>query len=187
MQNSTGCKINVSAASGPNDFEREIGLVGTRGSIEQAKNAIMEKVDAVVCTHELKPTIHQLIIEISNRKIEVEVEAAELVRTINIVIVIGTHMLNSHTANKVLVKLHKVKLQLRLRRRRLVMPRIPMLHTVAIRRMSQCGMPPWPSSNNSNKAAVKVSSRDHQEQHERVDDISNRDHDRLTHLDSLTA
>ncbi|KAI9697317.1 MAG: hypothetical protein M1836_004881 [Candelina mexicana] len=47
MQNSTGCKINVSAASGPNDFEREIGLVGSRGSIEQAKNAIMEKVDAV--------------------------------------------------------------------------------------------------------------------------------------------
>src|SRR2546423_15212335 len=49
MQNSTGCKINVSPASG-RDIEREIGLVGTREAIDLAKRAIMEKVDAVVRT-----------------------------------------------------------------------------------------------------------------------------------------
>lgn len=47
MQSTTGCKINVSPAAGQ-DFEREIGLVGSRDSIERAKNAIMEKVHAVV-------------------------------------------------------------------------------------------------------------------------------------------
>lgn len=47
MQATTGCKINVSPAVGQ-DFEREIGLVGLRDSIERAKNAIMEKVHAVV-------------------------------------------------------------------------------------------------------------------------------------------
>lgn len=47
MQATTGCKINVSPASGQ-DFQREIGLVGTRGSIEQAKRAITDKVNAVV-------------------------------------------------------------------------------------------------------------------------------------------
>ena len=47
MQTETGCKINVSPASGQ-DFEREIGLIGTRDSIERAKHAIMEKVHAVV-------------------------------------------------------------------------------------------------------------------------------------------
>lgn len=49
MQNSTGCKINVQQASGRGDDQREIGLVGTRSAIEQAKVAIREKVDAVVC------------------------------------------------------------------------------------------------------------------------------------------
>jgi far upstream element-binding protein len=47
MQNATGCKINVSQASGP-DVEREIGLVGNRQAIEAAKRAIQEKVDTVV-------------------------------------------------------------------------------------------------------------------------------------------
>ena len=47
MQSNTGCKINVSPAAGQ-DFERDIGLVGSRDSIERAKNAIMEKVHAVV-------------------------------------------------------------------------------------------------------------------------------------------
>ncbi|KAI9875817.1 MAG: hypothetical protein M1830_007950 [Pleopsidium flavum] len=46
MQNTTGCKINVAPASNP-DFEREIGLVGSRASIEQAKRAIMDKVHTV--------------------------------------------------------------------------------------------------------------------------------------------
>lgn len=46
MQDRTGCKINVSPASG-RDIEREIGLIGTRNAIEAAKRAILEKVDAV--------------------------------------------------------------------------------------------------------------------------------------------
>ena len=47
MQSETGCKINVSQASGA-DIEREIGLVGTRQAIDDAKQAIWEKVDQVV-------------------------------------------------------------------------------------------------------------------------------------------
>jgi far upstream element-binding protein len=47
MQSETGCKINVSQASGA-DIEREIGLVGTRQAIDDAKRAIWEKVDQVV-------------------------------------------------------------------------------------------------------------------------------------------
>ena len=47
MQNLTGCKINVSQASG-RDIEREIGLVAPNPqAIDAAKRAIMEKVDAV--------------------------------------------------------------------------------------------------------------------------------------------
>lgn len=47
MQATTGCKINVSQASGA-DIEREIGLVGTRQAIDAAKQAIWEKVEQVV-------------------------------------------------------------------------------------------------------------------------------------------
>ncbi|KAI3320581.1 hypothetical protein HD806DRAFT_224849 [Xylariaceae sp. AK1471] len=47
MQNSTGCKINVSQSSGPGETEREIGLVGSRDAINRAKRAIEDKVDAV--------------------------------------------------------------------------------------------------------------------------------------------
>lgn len=48
MQNTTGCKINVSPSSGPGETEREIGLVGSKDSIERAKRAIEDKVEAVV-------------------------------------------------------------------------------------------------------------------------------------------
>ena len=48
MQNTTGCKINVDQSSGPGETEREIALIGTRESIARAKQAIDEKVDAVV-------------------------------------------------------------------------------------------------------------------------------------------
>lgn len=48
MQNSTGCKINVTQAGPGEDIEREIGLVGTRQAIEAAKRAIWDKVDTVV-------------------------------------------------------------------------------------------------------------------------------------------
>ena len=47
MQNDTGCKINVSPASG-RDIQREIGLIGSRSAIDAAKRAIMAKVDTVV-------------------------------------------------------------------------------------------------------------------------------------------
>ncbi|KAI9804743.1 MAG: hypothetical protein M1825_001111 [Sarcosagium campestre] len=47
MQSTTGCKINVSQQSGPGESDREIGLVGTRESIEQAKRAIEDKVEFV--------------------------------------------------------------------------------------------------------------------------------------------
>lgn len=50
MQNVTGCKINVSQQPQPGQSEREIELVGTRDSINQAKAAIEEKVEAVVST-----------------------------------------------------------------------------------------------------------------------------------------
>lgn len=48
MQNNTGCKINVQQGQ-PGETEREITLIGSRDSIAQAKQAIEEKVDAVVC------------------------------------------------------------------------------------------------------------------------------------------
>ncbi len=48
IQASTGCKINVSPKSGPNETEREIGLVGTQKAITAAKRAIEDKVEAVV-------------------------------------------------------------------------------------------------------------------------------------------
>ncbi|ETN37800.1 uncharacterized protein HMPREF1541_07423 [Cyphellophora europaea CBS 101466] len=54
MQNSSGCKINVSPATG-RDVQREIGLIGTRHAIEAAKSAIMAKVDAVVSAHDMYP------------------------------------------------------------------------------------------------------------------------------------
>ncbi|CAJ2510722.1 Uu.00g063470.m01.CDS01 [Anthostomella pinea] len=47
MQNTTGCKINVSQSSGPGESEREIGLVGSHDAIDRAKRAIEDKVDAV--------------------------------------------------------------------------------------------------------------------------------------------
>lgn len=49
MQSSTGCKINVSQPQQP-DVQRQIGLVGFPAAIEEAKRAIWDKVDTVVCT-----------------------------------------------------------------------------------------------------------------------------------------
>ncbi|KAI8958418.1 eukaryotic type KH-domain (KH-domain type I) [Daldinia sp. FL1419] len=46
MQNTTGCKINVTA-SVPGQNEREIGLIGSRDAINRAKRAIEDKVEAV--------------------------------------------------------------------------------------------------------------------------------------------
>jgi len=48
MQSTTGCKINVSPATGGPDKDREIGLVGSRDAIAAARRAIEDKVEAVV-------------------------------------------------------------------------------------------------------------------------------------------
>lgn len=48
MQATTGCKVNVSQPQQP-DVQRQIGLVGSRSAIDEAKRAIWEKVDTVVC------------------------------------------------------------------------------------------------------------------------------------------
>jgi far upstream element-binding protein len=53
MQNTTGCKINVSQSSGPGETEREIGLVGSRDAITRAKRAIEDKVEAVVSLNDI--------------------------------------------------------------------------------------------------------------------------------------
>lgn len=49
MQNATGCKINVAQSSGLGEVQREVTLIGTRDSVSLAKQAIDEKVEAVVC------------------------------------------------------------------------------------------------------------------------------------------
>lgn len=56
MQNSTGCKINVSQQPQPGQSDREIELVGSRDAIDRAKQAIEDKVEAVVGT----PIISQI-------------------------------------------------------------------------------------------------------------------------------
>lgn len=48
IQNMTGCKINVAQSSGEGEVEREIALIGSADSVSRAKQAIDEKVDAVV-------------------------------------------------------------------------------------------------------------------------------------------
>ncbi|PKS13071.1 hypothetical protein jhhlp_000412 [Lomentospora prolificans] len=47
IQNVTGCKINVSQSSGEGETEREIALIGSQDSINRAKRAIDEKIEAV--------------------------------------------------------------------------------------------------------------------------------------------
>jgi hypothetical protein len=66
MQSETGCKINVSQASGA-DIEREIGLVGSRQAIDNAKRAIWDKVEQVVRTEHLSR--FQVLISDSVRRI----------------------------------------------------------------------------------------------------------------------
>ena len=63
MQNTTGCKINVSQQSGPGESDREIGLVGSREAIEAAKHAIEDKVEVVVRIPLM--SIHDLLLSAS--------------------------------------------------------------------------------------------------------------------------
>jgi far upstream element-binding protein len=58
MQSSTGCKINVAQSSGPGETEREIALIGSHDSIARAKQAIQEKVEAVVSLTNPESCVH---------------------------------------------------------------------------------------------------------------------------------
>jgi len=89
MQNTTGCKINVSPSSGPGESEREIGLVGSRDAIAAARSAIEDKVEAVVSQVlyvDLFPrtllTYYRL-----KRTVEVEVEAVVTVLRITTTVI----------------------------------------------------------------------------------------------------
>lgn len=56
MQNTTGCKINVIQQPRAGETDREIELVGSHDSINRAKRAIEDKVEAVVSLPCLKQT-----------------------------------------------------------------------------------------------------------------------------------
>lgn len=73
MQTNTGCKINVAQPSGQ-DYEREIGLVGTRSAIELAKRAIMEKVHAVVSTYPFVDNLLPLTSDLRRKRTDQEQE-----------------------------------------------------------------------------------------------------------------
>lgn len=59
MQNVTGCKINVTQSTGPGETQREVALIGSRESIARAKEAIDEKVEAVVSLHAMSGSSKQ--------------------------------------------------------------------------------------------------------------------------------
>ena len=141
MQNTTGCKINVSPATGQ-DFEREIGLVGSRDSIERAKHAIMEKVHAVVCLVILLTSLdsHQSLTRPHSRRRMAAVVEAQIITT-NITTAhpsrnhsssISSPLITTRTRTKPrssnsLAALEEEK-------------RIPMQRTADIRTMSLCGI-----------------------------------------------
>ena len=112
MQSTTGCKINVAPASG-HDIEREIGLVGTRSAIDQAKRAIRDKVHAVVS---LAANMIRNILTLQRRRRIAE----EVDRVVMSSSTISTHIRSSLMANRIKIKIkikiktsssHKVKLK----------------------------------------------------------------------------
>jgi hypothetical protein len=144
MQSETGCKINVSQASGA-DIEREIGLVGTRQAIEDAKRAIWEKVDQVVSLS--FSLIQQVLTRCSVRRTTVVDVTMAMVALVPTGAMITTH---SHSLQLMLT----VALHLRSLLRLLLIPQAVqllthMLSMVATRTISPCGMLRLP--NNSNK------------------------------------
>jgi hypothetical protein len=151
MQSETGCKINVSQASGA-DIEREIGLVGSRQAIEDAKKAIWEKVDQVVCLNLPMLYYHVLILYSVTRTVAVDVTMA--MPTVMAAMITITH--NRHSLQlMVMVVLHPrslLRLQPILQAVQLL---IPMLFMVVTRTISQCGMLRLP--NNSSKEGHRPS------------------------------
>jgi hypothetical protein len=118
MQAQTGCKINVTQASGA-DIEREIGLIGSREAIEAAQTAIWEKVDQVVCNHFFQ-CVEMLLIVIRRRRtteatVEARVDAAVAVMSTRAMeAVTNTHNHSKLTNSKPLPRAcpHKRALQL---------------------------------------------------------------------------
>jgi hypothetical protein len=145
MQSETGCKINVSQASGA-DIEREIGLVGTRQAIEDAKRAIWEKVDQVVSL--FVSHIEPVLTLCSERRITAVDVTMAMVAPVPTGAMITTH--SSHSLQLMLT----VALHLHSLLRLLLIPQAVQLltlmpSTVATRTISPCGM--LHLRNNSNK------------------------------------
>jgi hypothetical protein len=147
MQSETGCKINVSQASGA-DIEREIGLVGTRQAIEDAKRAIWEKVDQVVSTLHCLP--RRVLTSCSVRR----TTAVDVTMAMAVAVPTGA-MITTHNSLSLPLMLTEALPQRSLLRLQLTPPvvqlLIPMPSMVVIRTISPCGMLRLP--NNSNKAA----------------------------------
>ena len=144
MQNTTGCKINVSPATGQ-DFEREIGLVGSRDSIERAKHAIMEKVHAVVCLLILLTSLdsHQsLTLSHSRRRTAAAVEAQ--ITKPNTITAHPSLNPSSRISNRLITTRTRTRTRTRSSSSSLAAlveeERIPMQRTAAIKTMSLCGI-----------------------------------------------
>ena len=147
MQNTTGCKINVSPATGQ-DFEREIGLVGSRDSIERAKHAIMEKVHAVVCFLILFTSSgsHQSLTPSHSRRRTAAAVEAQIIKT-NTTTAHLSRNPSSSISNRLITTRTRTKTTTKTRTRSsnsLAVPeeeekRIPMQRTADIRTMSLCG------------------------------------------------
>ena len=147
MQNTTGCKINVSPATGQ-DFEREIGLVGSRDSIERAKHAIMEKVHAVVCLLILLTPLesHQsLTLSHSRRRTAAAVEA-QITKTNTTTAHPSLNPSSSSISNRSITTRTRTRTTTRTRSSSSSLAalveeeRIPMQRTAAIKTMSLCGI-----------------------------------------------
>ena len=137
MQATTGCKINVSPAAGQ-DFEREIGLVGSRDSIERAKNAIMEKVHAVVSTFEffhLSPSSIDLL-TLSHSKRRTTAAAAPQITKANTRPSQATRKPRSNISSRTVTNRTRNNSPLVVQ----VEERIPMQRMAAMRTMSLCGI-----------------------------------------------
>ena len=143
MQNQTGCKINVSPASG-RDIEREIGLIGSRHAIDAAKRAIMEKVDVVVCDSMLRHygrllTWHSVL---EHKLVNVKV---------------ATTMQTGTPDSSPVTSLPRVLRLKQLHRLQPLGPQTHMLPMVATRTTSRCGMQLW---HNSNRVAKVSNAKD---------------------------
>ena len=150
MQNTTGCKINVSPATGQ-DFEREIGLVGSRDSIERAKHAIMEKVHAVVCLLILLTSLdsHQSLTLSHSRRRTVAAVEAQITKP-NTITAHPSLNPSSSISNRLITTRTRIRTRTRTRSSSsssssslaalVEEERIPMQRTAAIKTMSLCGI-----------------------------------------------